>query len=148
LPERFDMNFTNNKSENERPYVLHRALFGSFERFLALLIEQYAGAFPVWLSPVQVRLLSVGEGHIDYVKKMADELKSEGIRVDVDIDSETVGNKTRKAVNEKIPYILVIGDKEMTSENLNIRDRGSRETREISKAEFIQEIKDKMINRS
>jgi len=144
LPERFDMSYTNNKNENEKPYVLHRALFGSFERFLALLIEQYAGKFPVWLSPVQVKLLSVGEGHIDFCHKLADELREEGIRVEVDDNSETVGNKTRKAINEKVPYILVVGDKEMNSENLLVRDRGSRETREISREDFIVEIKEKM----
>ncbi|NTU99444.1 threonine--tRNA ligase, partial [Candidatus Falkowbacteria bacterium] len=136
LTERFDMTFVNNKGEQERPYMLHRALFGSYERFIGLLIEHYAGAFPVWLSPVQVKLISVGEGHIDHCHELAKELKLSGIRVEVDDTSETVGNKTRKAVAEKVPYILVIGDQEMNSDKLAIRDRGSRETRELSKADF------------
>lgn len=147
LPERFDMNFINAKGEQERPFMLHRALFGSFERFIGLLIEHYAGAFPVWISPVQIKIISVGEGHIDFCKKLAIEFMEEDIRVEVDSNNETVGNKTRKAVNEKVPYILVVGDKEMASENLVIRDRGSRETREVGKKEFIEEITSKIKNR-
>ncbi len=146
LPDRFDMAYVNNKSENEKPYVLHRALFGSFERFLALLIEQYAGSFPVWLSPIQVKIISVGEGHIDYCKKIADEFKVEGVRVEVDSSHETVGNKIRKAVKDKDPYMLVIGDKEMNSDDLMVRDRGSENVRKIKKGDFINEIKEKIKN--
>ncbi len=142
LPERFDMNYVNEKSANERPYVLHRALLGSFERFLALLIEHYAGALPIWLSPVQVKLLSVNESHMDYCQKLSDEFKLNDIRVEIDNSNETVGNKIRKAVQEKVPYILVIGDKELKSKMLSVRDRGAQDTREISKEEFIREIKD------
>ncbi|MFH1744663.1 MAG: threonine--tRNA ligase [bacterium] len=140
LPERFDMTFINKKGEKEKPYMLHRALFGSFERFIALLIEHYGGAFPVWLSPVQVKIISVGEGHIEYCKKLAEEFKSQDIRVELDTGNETVGNKIRKAVQEKVPYMLVIGDKEMNSNMLVVRDRGSEKTREISKEDFITEI--------
>ncbi len=142
LPERFDMTYVNKNSVTERPYVLHRALFGSFERFLALLIEHYAGALPVWLSPTQVKLLSVNENHMDYCQKLGDEFNSNGIRVEIDNSNETVGNKIRKAVQEKIPYILVIGDKELKSEMLSVRDRGAQDTREVSKENFIKEIKD------
>jgi threonyl-tRNA synthetase len=148
LPERFDMTFTNSKGEKERPYMLHRALFGSFERFVGVLIEHYAGAFPVWLSPVQIKLVAVGEKHIDFVQKLASEFKKENIRIETDISNETVSNKIRKAVAEKMPYMLVIGDKEMNSENLIVRDRGSKDTREISKADFIQEIKSKIENKN
>lgn len=147
LPERFDMFFVNSKGEQERPFMLHRALFGSYERFIGLLIEHYAGAFPVWLSPVQVKIISVGEGHIEYCKRLSEQFFKEEIRVESDISSETVGNKTRKAVAEKIPYILVVGDKEMASEDLEVRDRGSRETRKISKADFIAELQEKIKNR-
>jgi len=141
LPERFDMNFINQAGEKERPYMLHRALFGSFERFIALLIEHYAGAFPIWLSPVQVKILSVGEKHKKYCRKLAEEFKQEGIRTEVDDSDETVNNKIRKATGEKIPYVLVVGDKEMKSDKLNIRDRGKTETREINKTDLIKEIK-------
>ncbi len=143
LPKRFDMTFVNQKGENEKPYVLHRALFGSFERFIALLIEHYAGAFPVWLSPVQVKLISVGESHIDYCNQLTERLRENDIRVKLDKSSETVGNKIRKATIEKTPYVLVIGDKEAGSDVLSIRDRGSDKIREITEKEFIEEIKSK-----
>lgn len=140
LPQRFDMTFTNQKGEQERPYMLHRALFGSFERFIGLLIEHYAGAFPVWLSPVQVKILSVGEKHVEYCQKLADEFRSSGIRAEVDSADETLGNKIRKAASEKIPYTLVIGDKEIENDILAVRDRGAKSARSISKSDFISEI--------
>lgn len=144
LPERFNMTFTNSQGKDERPYVLHRALFGSFERFLALLIEQYAGSFPVWLSPIQVKIISVSENHIDYCKKLVDEFRLEGIRADADINQETVGKKIVKAVAEKIPYILVIGDQEITSNQFTVRDRGSQNVRLIEKSGFINEVNEKV----
>jgi len=147
LPNRFDMSFVNSKGEKEKPYMLHRALFGSFERFVGVLIEHYAGAFPVWLSPVQVKLVAVSEKHIEFVKTLAGEFRLEDIRVELDISDETVGNKIRKAVAEKVPYMLVIGDKEANSDKLMVRDRGNKETREISKEEFFTEIKEKIINK-
>ncbi len=148
LPERFQMDFTNNQGEKERPYVLHRALFGSFERFIGLLIEHYAGALPVWLSPVQVKILSVAEKHIEACQKIAEQFRKFNLRVEIDDASETVGNKIRKVAAEKIPYTLVIGDKEADSKMLNVRDRGLIETREISQDDFIKEIKEKIENHS
>jgi threonyl-tRNA synthetase len=118
------------------------------ERFLGIIIEHFSGAFPVWLSPVQVKLVAVSEKHIGFVEKMADEFKAEGIRVESDISNETVGNKIRKAANEKVPYMLVIGDKEAESEKLMVRDRGGRDAREIGKTEFFKEIKVKIENHS
>ncbi|MFH1657473.1 MAG: threonine--tRNA ligase [bacterium] len=147
LPEKFDMVYTDKEGQKQRPFMLHRALFGSFERFIGVLIEHYAGAFPLWLSPVQVKILSVGEKYIEFSEKLAKEFIDEDIRVEVDKSDETVGNKIRKAVGEKVPYVLVVGEKEMNSEKLAVRDRGKKETREINKEEFIQEIKDKVKNR-
>ncbi len=157
LPERLNMSFINKKGEEERPYMLHRVLFGSFERFLGLLIEHYAGAFPVWLSPVQVKIISVGADHKKYCHKLADEFKKYEIRVEVDDANETVGNKIRKATKEKMPYMLVIGDKEMSaqggsasggkSDKLAVRERGIDKIREIDKDGFIKEIKEKIKNR-
>jgi len=141
LPERFNMTYFNSKGEEVQPYMLHRALFGSFERFIGLLIEHYAGALPLWLSPVQVKLISVGEGHKDYTQKLASKFKSEEIRVEADISEETVGNKIRKAVAYKIPYILVIGDKEMEGDSLAIRKRGERNTTNMNEDEFISLLK-------
>ncbi|KKR31993.1 MAG: Threonine-tRNA ligase [Candidatus Falkowbacteria bacterium GW2011_GWF2_39_8] len=148
MPQRFELEYIDEDGKAKTPIVIHRALLGSMERFLGILIENYAGAFPVWLSPVQVKLISVGEGHISHCQNLAEELKSKGIRAEVDSNNETVGNKTRKAVNEKVPYILVIGDKEMESDKLVVRDRGSRETREIGKEEFFEEVVSKINNRN
>jgi threonyl-tRNA synthetase len=134
LPERFDMTFVNDKGEKERPYMLHRALFGSFERFIGVLIEHYAGAFPAWLSPVQVKILSVGEHHLEYCRELLAKFQTLEVRAELDDSNETVGNKTRKAVNEKVPYILVVGDQEMQSGKLAVRERGSRDTHEMDLA--------------
>ncbi len=148
LPEKFDMTYIDKDGKEKRPVVIHRGSIGCLERTMAFLIEKHAGAFPVWLSPVQVKLISVGEGHVEYCKKFAEELlMKHDMRVEVDDSDETVSNKTRKAVNEKIPYILVIGDKEMESDKLSIRDRGSRETRDLDKKKFIQEVLDKIKNK-
>lgn len=144
MPERFGLAFTNEKGKEERPVIIHRAIMGSFDRFFAFLIEQTAGAFPVWLSPAQVKIISVGEGHIEYCNKLARELKEHNIRVEVDDADETVGNKIRKSAQEKVPYMLVIGDKEIASNKLAVRDRGVDKLRQIGKDELIEEIKEKI----
>ncbi|MDD5032187.1 MAG: threonine--tRNA ligase [Patescibacteria group bacterium] len=144
MAERFELTFTNKEGKDERPIVIHRSSIGCLERTIAFLIERYAGAFPVWLSPVQVKIISVGESHIEFCQKLAGDFRGEDIRVEVDESNETVGNKIRKAVGEKAPYILVVGDKEMGSKKLAVRDRGSRETREIEKDKFIAEIREKV----
>ncbi len=147
MPERFGAYYINDKGDKKTPVMVHRAILGSLERFIGVLVEHYAGAFPVWLSPVQVKIISVGESHIEYSQKLAEEFKKNNIRVEVDDHNETVGNKIRKAVAEKMPYILVVGDKEIQSDHLAVRDRGSRETREINKIDFIMEIKEKIKNK-
>ena len=138
LPERFQMEFTNEKGEKEQPYMLHRALFGSFERFIGLLIEHYAGAFPFWLSPVQIKILPVGESHREYAKELADKLKE--YRVKIDDNNETIGKKIRNAEMEKIPYILVVGDVEKGNKTVSVRQRGKIDLGEISIEEFIKTI--------
>ena len=140
LPQRFEMLFTTKEGKQEQPYMLHRALFGSFERFIGLLIEHYAGAFPVWLAPVQVKILSVGENHVEFCDKLAWEFRQDNIRVEVDSADETLGNKIRKAASEKVPYTLVVGDKEMQSDMLAVRDRGAKSARSIPKPDFIAEL--------
>ena len=146
-PKRFSLFYIDEKGKEVPPVMVHRAILGSYERFLALLIEHFGGAFPVWLSPVQVKIISVGEGHIEYCQKLASALKDHNIRVEVDDANETVGNKIRKAVQEKVPYILVAGDKEMTSNKLAVRDRGIDKIRQISKDKLIKEIKNKIENK-
>ena len=147
MPLKFNCKFINSKGEDEVPVLIHRTAMGSFERFMGILIEHYAGAFPVWLSPVQVKIVSVGATHVEFCKKLADEFKQNDIRVEVDETDETVGNKIRKAVGEKMPYMLVIGDREMASDKLAVRDRGEKITREISKEEFIKEVRNKIKER-
>ncbi len=147
LPERFDMTYINKDGKEQRPMIIHRSSIGCIERTMAFLIEQYAGAFPVWLSPAQVKIVAVSEKHVEYCEKQAEEFRSHDIRVEVDYSDETVGNKIRKAVKEKVPYILVIGDKEIKSTKLAVRDRGSDKVREVGKQEFIKEIKDRIKNR-
>lgn len=141
LPERFDMTYIGEDGNEHRPYMVHRAILGSLERFFGILIEHYAGAFPLWLAPVEVGIATVGEKHIEFSEKLAQEFKQEGIRVEVDKSDETVGKKIRKAEKQKIPYMLVIGDKEMSSPNLHARIRGEQDVIELSKKDFIKRIK-------
>ncbi|HRY63699.1 MAG TPA: threonine--tRNA ligase, partial [Patescibacteria group bacterium] len=148
MPVRFELEYIDEKGDKKIPVMIHRAIVGSPERFMGILIEHYAGAFPLWLSPTQVVIISVSEGHIEHCQKLAEELRAQEIRVEVSDSNETVGNKIRKAVAEKIPYMLVIGDKEMGSEKLQVRKRGERETVEFEKGEFMGHIKKLVSERS
>lgn len=143
-PKRFNLKYTDKDGQEKNPVMIHRAILGSYERFLALLIEHFAGAFPVWLSPVQVKLISVSESHQEATKKIADKLKAMDIRVELDLDNETVGKKIKKSISEKVPYMLVIGEKEAAGEVLSVRDRGSQEMRELSSDDFINEVLEKI----
>ena len=140
LPLRFELTYTDSDGSAKTPVVIHRALLGSIERFFGIIIEHYAGAFPLWLSPVQVKLISVAETHIAYCKQLEEELRVHGIRVEIDDTDSTVGNKIRKAVAEKSPYMLVIGDKEVAAPTLSVRARGEQEAKEFAKDEFIQKL--------
>lgn len=145
---RFQLMYTDNEGhDNNEVFVIHRAPLSTHERFIAFLIEHFAGNWPVWLSPVQVGILSVGKEHHEYCNTLASKFISAGIRAEVDNANETVGNKIRKATKDKIPYVLVIGEKEIKSANLMVRVRGQKDLLEISTDEFIrrvqQEIKDK-----
>ncbi len=144
IPKRFNLIYTDKDGKEKTVALIHRAIFGSFERFFGILTEHYAGAFPVWLSPVQVQIISVGSGHISFSEKLANEFRVEGIRVKVDSANETVGYKIRNAVKQKVPYMLVIGDKEMKASSLAVRDRGSEKVRNIAKKQFINEVKEKI----
>ena len=121
LPERFNMTFVNEKGEKEKPYMLHRALFGSFERFIGLLIEHYAGAFPFWLSPIQIKILPVSDKFIDYAEEIKEQLKD--YRVQISDEKETISKKIRQGEMEKIPYLLIVGEKEETAKTISIRKR-------------------------
>ncbi|PIR92058.1 threonine--tRNA ligase [Candidatus Falkowbacteria bacterium CG10_big_fil_rev_8_21_14_0_10_44_15] len=142
---RFNLAYIDAKGkENNEVFVIHRAPLSIHERLMAFLIEHYAGNWPVWLAPAQVKLVAVGEKHVSHCERLAVELRAHNIRAEVDASDETVGNKIRKAVAEKVPYMLVIGDKEMNSNQLNVRDRGSKETRNIEKGKFIEEVLEKV----
>jgi threonyl-tRNA synthetase len=142
LPEKFDMNYINEKGKKERPFMLHRALFGSFERFIGVLIEHYAGAFPIWLSPIQVKVLPVSsEKHIDYAKKVNSLLLENNIRTEIDDSNESIGKKIREAEKQKIPYMLVVGEKEAESNSVAVRSRGSRDIKIVEVEKFIERIK-------
>jgi len=141
MPQRFDLTYTDSNGKEVQPIVIHRSSIGCFERTMAFLIEHYAGAFSLWLSPVQVVIISVGKNHIEHCRKLANEFKQNEIRAEVWDENETVGNKIRKAAKQKIPYMLVIGDKEMQSDKLQIRKRGEKETTGFDKNEFIDKIK-------
>jgi len=138
LPERFNMNFINQKGEKERPYMLHRALFGSFERFIGLLLEQYAGALPFWLSPVQISIIPIADRHVEYAQKVKKELAS--FRVEVNDAQETLGKKIREAEMQKIPYLLIVGDKEISSNGVGVRERGKGDLGIVALNDFIKNI--------
>jgi threonyl-tRNA synthetase len=148
LPQRFDCSYTDKDGSKKTPVLLHAAIFGSFERMIGILIEHYGGAFPLWLSPVHVKIISVGESHIDHCKNLACEFESYGIRTEIDDTSETVGNKIRKSSHEKIPYVLVIGDKEINSPKLSVRIRGEKDLVEIEKEKFVKDTLDKVKNKT
>jgi threonyl-tRNA synthetase len=125
LPERFGLTFVGADNQEHRPVVIHRALFGSFERFIGILIEHYAGAFPFWLAPVQLRIVPVGEDHREAARSLKERL--EGYRVEIDERDETVGKRIRDAELEKIPYVIVYGDKE-SDRALAVRKRGGEQS--------------------
>ncbi len=148
MPKRFELKYTDDKGKEQTPVMIHRAIVGSPERFMGILIEHYGGVFPVWLSPVQVSIISVGEDHQEYCEKLSQKLKDADIRVEVDSADATVGNKIRKAVKQKIPYILVIGDKEINSDDLMVRVRGRKNLLKISESKFITKIQTEITNRT
>ena len=140
MPERFDLKYNAEDGTEKRTFVVHRSSIGAIERITAFLIEHYAGAFPLWLSPVQVALTPVSEKHVDGAKKLMEEFKKVGIRVAIDDADESVGKKVRNAAKQKIPYIVVVGDKEIAGEDWMIRVRGQEDQMKMSKADFVAKV--------
>lgn len=132
LPDRFEMEYVGEDNQRHRPVMIHRAILGSLERFTAVLIEHYAGAFPLWLAPEQVRLVSVADRHVEHARGLAARLREAGLRPFVDESGETVGKKVRSAQVAKAPYVLVIGDREIESGELTVRDREGTETKGVA----------------
>jgi threonyl-tRNA synthetase len=147
LPERFDMVYVGADGKEHRPYMIHRALFGSWERFFGLLIEHYAGAFPVWLAPVQVKIIPVADRHLDHARKLEKEFKIHGMRVELDERSERMNLKIRQAQLDKIPYMVIIGDKEVADNSVSVRLRSGEQLPAQPLAGFIETLTAEITNR-
>lgn len=148
LPENFDLTYVDENGERQRPVMLHRALLGSVERFMGILIEHFAGKFPLWLSPVQVEVIPVSDKFKDFAESIADKLHAAGLRVHLDGRAEKVGYKIREAQVKKINYMLVIGEKEETSGKLSVRKRNGEEVQDVDVDEFIASLKEEIKNKT
>ena len=148
LPERFELEYMGADNEKHRPVMIHRVVLGSIERFIGIITEHYAGAFPLWLAPVQVKILPIGEGHIEYANKVKDILEENHLRVEVDARNEKIGYKIREAQLKKVPYMLVVGDKEMAEGLVAVRSRSEGELGQLTIEDFtkraVEEVKSKV----
>jgi threonyl-tRNA synthetase len=145
---RFELEYIDVDGRPKRPVVLHRAPLGSMERFVAILIEHYAGAFPVWLAPVQVSVIPIADRHFDYAREVAQKLRAKGLRVELDERSERMNAKIRDAQNQKVPYMLVLGDKEMDEGQVSLRVRDGSQQNNIPLSEFVARAKDRIGRRT
>ncbi len=141
LPQRFQLEYVAEDGSRKQPLMVHRALYGSIERFFGVLIEHYAGAFPVWLSPVQTVMIPIAERHVEYANKVAAQLKAAGVRVEVDARNEKMNAKIREHAMQKVPFLLVVGDKEAEANKVNVRTRGKEKTEDMQTEEFVAKIK-------
>jgi threonyl-tRNA synthetase len=141
LPQRFGLEYVAEDGSRKQPLMVHRALYGSVERFFGVLIEHYAGAFPVWLSPVQVVMIPISERHADYANKIAARLRAAEVRVDVDVRNEKMNAKIREHALQKVPFLLVVGDKEAEAGKVNVRTRGKEKTEDVVAEEFVARIR-------
>lgn len=148
MPERFDLTYTGSDGEKHRPVMIHRVVFGSIERFMGILTEQYAGAFPMWLSPVQVKVLSLTERTAEKCLEIAKQLKEKGFRVETDNRNEKIGMKIREAQLEKVPYMLVIGDRDVEQEVVSVRDRKQGDLGAMKLEAFMEKIKKQVEEKS
>lgn len=140
MPERFDLNYIGPDGEKHRPVMIHRVAFGSIERFIAILTEHFAGAFPAWFAPIQVKILSIGEAHQSYAKELAEVLGEADFRAEVDLRNEKIGYKIREAQMEKIPYMLVVGDKETETKTVAVRSRKDGDLGSMSMTDFTDKL--------
>jgi threonyl-tRNA synthetase len=147
MPERFDITYVDENNEHVRPVMLHRAIFGSIERFFGILIENFAGAFPTWLSPEQVSIISVSEKYNNEAEEFANKLKKEGIRVSLNISNATVGYKIREEQMKKVPYMIVYGEKEAEGSKINVRTRDNKNINDIQVQDFVKTVKEEIDNR-
>jgi len=147
LPERFNIKYVDENSAKVQPVMIHRVIYGSLERFFGIIVEHYAGKFPLWLSPVQVRILTIADRFNDYAEKIKQQYFENGIRVELDSRAESLNFKVRQAQLDQVNYILVIGEKEVESKTINVRTRDNKVLGTVNVDEFLtklkQEIKDK-----
>jgi threonyl-tRNA synthetase len=144
MPERFDIEYIDEKGKKKKPVIIHRALMGSLERFIGVLIEHYAGAFPLWLSPVQIQIIPIGAAHKKYADEISQQLIDSGLRIEVKDENETIGKKIREGEIQKIPYLLIVGDKEKESKSVSVRQRGKGNIGEMKLDKFIEKIKEEI----
>ena len=148
MPERFDLEYVGEDGHKHRPVMIHRALLGSIERFIGVITEHFAGAFPTWLSPVQVKVLPITDRTHEYSVQVMEKLTAMGLRCELDDRSEKIGYKIREAQLEKIPYMLVLGDKEAESGQVAVRSRKTGETQVMSLEEFMEKIGEEVKTRA
>ena len=146
LPQRFELEYVGEDGEMHRPVVIHRAILGTLDRFMAFLIEETKGAFPTWLAPVQVKVLPISEKHVEYAEKVREVLEQKGIRVEVDSRAEKIGYKIREAQLKKVPYMLVVGDKEQEANAVGVRKRGEGDVGQMNLIEFANKIEEEVKN--
>lgn len=148
MPKRFELEFINSKGEKEIPAIIHRAPLGSHERFIGFLIEHFGGAFPVWLSPVQVQIIPISENQVEYAKSVQKQIEEADIRTELDDKDETMANKIRKAQEQKVPYMLILGQKEADSQTVSLRDRKGLQKNDQNLKTFINKVKNNIMTRS
>ena len=144
VPERFGLTYIDKSGQQKTPICIHRAPLGTHERTIGFLIEHYAGAFPVWLSPIQVAVIPISEKHFEYAKKVAEELKNINIRVEIKNENETLGKKIREAEMQKIPYLLILGDKEAQGQHISVRERGKGDVGQMQMEKFVEKISEEI----
>ena len=141
MPERFGLTYTDKDGKQKTPVMIHRAIIGSPERFMGILIEHYAGNFPLWLSPVQIKIVPIRENHNEHAEKIFKELKDAGFRVDCDTNEGNMGGKVRNAKNMKIPYTIIIGDKDIEAGKISVESRDNGQLGQMDLKDFIKQIK-------
>jgi threonyl-tRNA synthetase len=144
MPQAFDLKYINEKGEAEKPVMIHRAIFGSFERFIGILTEHYQGAFPLWLAPIQVMILPIGDKQAEFAKKLTEDLRKEGIRAELDNRAERLQAKIRDGSLQKVPYLGIIGDREIESGNISVRFRDGKDLGSLKISDFLQKLKEEI----
>ncbi|MBU4386075.1 MAG: threonine--tRNA ligase, partial [Actinobacteria bacterium] len=140
LPRRFEMTYAGADNREHTPVMIHRTVLGSLERYIGILIEQYGGAFPLWLAPVQVEILPIADRHVAYADDIRERMETGGIRVKVNRERETTGNKIRKAWRMKVPYMVIVGDKEVESGKVSVRSLAGRDDRDVEPERFLSDL--------